>query len=323
MSDAPHREPFGVLLMAYGSPSSLEEVEPYYTDVRGGRPPTPHLLEQLKARYARVGGRTPLLAISQAQADGLQERLNREAPGRYRVYLGMKHWRPLIEEPVRQMANDGIAEAIGIALAPHYSRMSIDGYIAKVEAAQARIAEEDGSAPTQFSFVHSWHDEPLFVWALASHLRAALAEKFGPAERAEVYVLFTAHSLPERIREWDDPYPRELLATAEGVASLAALARERWDFAYQSAGRTPEPWLGPDVLTRMRTLAGAGERAILICPVGFISDHLEILYDIDVEAQDLARQLGLHVERIAMLNATSESIEALAAVVRQHTPRRE
>jgi ferrochelatase len=309
--------------MAYGSPNSLDEVEPYYTDIRGGRPPTPQLIEQLKARYARVGERTPLLAISQAQADGLQERLNREAPGRYQVCLGMKHWHPFIEEPVRQLASDGVTEAIGVVLAPHYSRMSIDGYIAKVETAQARIVEEGSTSPTQFSFVRSWHDEPLFWQALAGRVRAALVEKFAPDEQAGVYLLFTAHSLPERIREWNDPYPRELLATSKGVADLAGLARERWDFAYQSAGRTPEPWLGPDILARMRMLADSGERAILICPVGFISDHLEILYDIDIEAQDLAHQLGLHVERIAMLNASPELNEVLAAVVRQHTPRRE
>jgi protoporphyrin/coproporphyrin ferrochelatase len=320
MSEIPSREAFGVLLMAYGSPNSLEEVEPYYTDVRGGRPPTPQLLDALKARYARVGGHTPLLAISREQAAGLQARLNQETPGRYRVYLGMKHWHPFLEEPVRQMARDGIAEAVAMALAPHYSRMSIGGYIAKVEAAQAWLAEEGNRQPTQFTFVRSWHDEPHFWQALANRVQATLAARFAPTERTGVFVLFTAHSLPERILAEEDPYPRELLATSTGVAGLLGMARERWDFAFQSAGRTPEPWLGPDILTRIRGLAASGERAILICPVGFIADHLEILYDIDVECQDLAYELGVHVERIEMLNAGSELIEALAAVVRQHTP---
>ncbi|HEX6123304.1 MAG TPA: ferrochelatase [Ktedonobacterales bacterium] len=329
MTAHPHREPFGVLLMAYGSPNSLEEIAPYYTDVRGGRPPTPELLAQLTARYQAVGGRTPLLAISQAQARGLQARLDRETPGRYRVYLGMKHWHPLLAEPVRQMARDQIHEAIAIALAPHYSRMSIGGYIAKVEAAQEQLASEAEAAgappapqPTQFTFVRSWHDQPIFWEALAERVRAALAAKFSAEERASVFVLFTAHSLPERIREWDDPYPHELRATSEGIASLLALPANRWDFAFQSAGRTPEPWLGPDILTRVRALAAAGERMVLVCPVGFIADHLEILYDIDIECRNLARELGSHVERIEMLNSDPALIEALATVVRQHTPLR-
>jgi ferrochelatase len=324
-----HREPFGVLLMAYGSPNRLDEIAPYYTDVRGGRPPTPELLAALTARYQRVGGRTPLLAISQAQARGLQARLDEEAPGRYRVYLGMKHWHPFLAEPVRQMARDEIHEAIAIALAPHYSRMSIGGYIAKVEAVQAQLAGEPPSAseppalhPTQFTFVRSWHDEPHLWRALAERARAALATKFTAEERDSVFVLFTAHSLPERIREWDDPYPRELRATSEGIAGLLSLPAERWDFAFQSAGRTPEPWLGPDILTRVRALAADGQRAILICPVGFIADHLEILYDIDIECQELARELSVHVERIEMLNSDPALIEALTAVVRQHTPQR-
>ncbi len=323
MTETSRREPFGVLLMAYGSPNTLDEVEPYYTDVRGGRPPTPQLLAELKERYARVGGRTPLLAISRQQAEGLQARLDREAPGRYRVTLGMKHWHPYLAEPVREMAAGGIAEAIAVALAPHYSRLSIDGYIQRVEAAQATLAEEGNTHPTQFTFVRSWHDEPLFWQALAGQVRAALAEKFAEEERARVFVVFSAHSLPARIREWDDPYPSELLATSEGVAGLVGLDRARWDFAFQSAGRTPEPWLGPDILTRIRDLAAAGERSILICPVGFIADHLEILFDIDVECQELGRELDIHVERIEMLNARPELIEALAAVVRKHTPRRE
>jgi ferrochelatase len=329
MAEIPRREPFGVLLMAYGSPNGPGEIKPYYTDVRGGRPPTPQLLAELKARYERVGGHTPLLAISRAQTQELQRRLDAEAPGRYRVYLGMKHWHPFLEEPVRQMEADGIREALAIALAPHDSRLSIGGYIDKVEAAQAKLAAERATTgtshvqPTQFTFVRSWHDEPLFWQALAARVRSARAAKFAPAERERLVVLFTAHSLPERIREWNDPYQRELLATSRGVAGLLGLAEGRWDFAFQSAGRTPEPWLGPDILTSLRALAAAGEHAVLICPVGFIADHLEILYDIDVECMALARELGIHVERIEMLNSDPELIDALAAVVGKHTPHRE
>jgi protoporphyrin/coproporphyrin ferrochelatase len=303
--------PTGVLLMAYGTPNSLDEVEPYYTDVRGGRAPTPELLAELKERYRLVGGRTPLLEISRAQADGLQRLLDAQAPGRYRVYLGMKHWHPYIAAAVRQMRADGIREALAVALAPHYSRMSIGGYISRIEDAQASL---DGE-PIRFRYVESWHDEPIFLEALATQVRAVLAASFAPEERDGVFVLFTAHSLPERIREWDDPYQRELLATSRGVADLLGLPADRWDFAFQSAGRTPEPWLGPDILTKLRELAAAGRRTVLVCPVGFISEHLEIFYDIDYEARRLAEELGVHLERIEMLNATPPLLEALAAVV--------
>jgi ferrochelatase len=350
-------QPIGVLLMAYGTPRNLDEVEPYYTDIRGGRPPTPQLLEELRERYRKVGGRTPLLDISMAQARRVQEELDAQAPGRYRVYLGMKHWHPFLDAPVRQMAADGVPQAIAVALAPHYSRLSIQGYIDRIEAALAKLTEEQtaGSAPesgvgaqpaapgssssppradvgarlvspaepgerTTFAFVKSWHDEPLFWEALAGRVRAALKGKFGPEERAGVFVLFTAHSLPERILQWDDPYPRELMATARSVAELVGVLEGRWGFAYQSAGRTPEPWLGPDILAKIRELASAGEQAILICPVGFIAEHLEILYDIDIEARQLADELGIHIERIEMLNDAPSLAKAIAAVVRKHTP---
>jgi len=326
----PDMPPVGILLMAYGTPNSPDEIEPYYTDVRGGRPPTPQLLEELQERYRLVGGRTPLLESSRAQAAGLQAALDADAPGRYRVYLGMKHWHPYIAAAVREMAADGVREALAVALAPHYSQMSIGGYISRIEDAQAKLAAERaaGSAsgaeetgePIHFSYVESWHDEPLFWQAVAERARAALAASFAPEERAQVFVLFTAHSLPQRIREWDDPYQRELLATARGVASELGLAEGRWDFAFQRAGRTPEPWLGPDILEKVRALVGQGERSILVCPIGFIADHLEIFYDIDVEARQLAGELGIHLERIEMLNARASLVAALEAVVRKHTP---
>ncbi len=320
-------QPIGVLLMAYGTPRNLDEVEPYYTDVRGGRPPTPQLLEALRERYRTVGGRTPLLDISQAQARRVQDELDAQATGRYRVYLGMKHWHPFLDVPVRQMAEDGVTQAIAVALAPHYSRLSIQGYIDRIQAAQATLTAERASGPpppagerTIFTFVKSWHDEPLFWQALAIQVRAALDATFRPDERAHVFVLFTAHSLPERILTWDDPYPRELMTTAAGVANLVGLPEARWGFAYQSAGRTPEPWLGPDILAKMRELSSQGERAILVCPVGFITEHLEILYDIDIEARQLADEMGIHLERIEMLNDAPSLAKAIAAVVRKHTP---
>jgi protoporphyrin/coproporphyrin ferrochelatase len=312
----PDMPPVGILLMAYGTPSLPDEVEPYYTDVRGGRPPTPQLLAELQERYRLVGGRTPLLEISRAQAAGLQAALDADAPGRYRVYLGMKHWHPYIAAAVREMAADGVREALAVALAPHYSKLSIGGYISRIEDAQAKLAAE----PIHFTYVESWHDEPLFWQAVAERAREALAASFASEERARVFVLFTAHSLPQRIREWDDPYQRELLATARGVAGELGLAEGRWDFAFQSAGRTPEPWLGPDILEKVRDLVAQGERSILVCPIGFIADHLEIFYDIDVEARQLAKELGIHLERIEMLNARPSLVVALEAVVRKHMP---
>src|SRR5260370_9542751 len=264
--------PTGVLLMAYGTQSGRDGVEPYYTDVRGGRAPTPELLAELKERYRLGGGRTALVEISRAQADGLQRLLDAEAPGRYRVYLGMKHWHPYIAAAVRQMRADGIRQALAVALAPHYSRLSIGGYISRIEDAQASL---DGE-PIRFRYVESWHDEPIFLEALATQVRAALATSFAPEERDSVFVLFTPHSLPERIREWDDPYQRELLATSRGVADLLGLPANRWDFPFQRAGRTPEPWLGPDILTKLRELAAAGPRPALPCPPRLLSEPLEI-----------------------------------------------
>lgn len=314
----------GVLLMAYGTPNTPEEIEPYYTDIRGGRKPSPELLAELTERYQMVGGRTPLLEISRAQADGLQRLLDAESPGQYRVYLGMKHWHPYIEAAIRQMRADGVERALAIALAPHYSRMSIGQYIERIESAQGKIAEErangePATAPIRFTYVESWAVEPAFLEALAGQVRAAVHDKFSADERDRVFVLFTAHSLPQRIKTWDDPYERELLATSRGVAELMSLAEGRWDFAFQSAGRTPEPWLGPDILDKTRELVGRGERAILVCPVGFIAEHLEIFYDIDVEARQLADELGVHLERIEMLNATPPLVESLAAVVRRQS----
>lgn len=318
-----NRPVVGVLLMAYGTPNAPEEIEPYYTDIRGGRKPSPELLAELTERYQMVGGRTPLLEISKAQADGLQRLLDAESPGKYRVYLGMKHWHPYIEAAIRQMRADGVERALAIALAPHYSRMSIGQYIERIETAQRKMAEERAAAgeqttePIHITSVETWAVEPEFLEALAGQVRDALRDKFSAEERARVFVLFTAHSLPQRIKTWDDPYERELLATSRGVADLLALAQGRWDFAFQSAGRTPEPWLGPDILDKTRELVERGERAILVCPVGFIAEHLEIFYDIDVEARQLADELGVHLERIEMLNATPPLIESLAAVVRR------
>lgn len=314
----------GVLLMAYGSPERPEDVAAYYTHIRGGRPPSPELLEELQGRYAAIGGRSPLAEITARQAAALERRLNRGgmaegppdaaaagAPAQgcpaWKVYVGMRHWRPWIADAVAQMAADGVSRAVGLALAPHDSRMSVGAY---VEAAQKALDALDPARRPAMRFVRSWADHPLFVEALARRLRDALA-----AASPDAAVLFTAHSLPERILAWDDPYPRELDRTCRAVAGRLGLDPARWRFAYQSQGRTPEPWLGPSLDEALRRLAAEGVRDVVVCPVGFVSDHLEVLYDIDIEAAQLAKRLGLRLTRTPSLNDAPDFVEALAAIV--------
>lgn len=303
----PSAAPRGVLLMAYGTPRDLDEVEPYYTDIRGGRAPTPAALDNLRERYRKVGGKTPLFELTRDVAAGLQRRLDRAEPDRFRVYFGMKHWHPYLGDVVPRMVADGVREAVAIALAPHYSRMSIGGYRDAVEKARARLDQ-----PLDVTFVDSWHAQPLFRQLIAARIRAAL-ERFPAETRGEVVVLFSAHSLPQRIREWDDPYPRELNESAAGIAALAGV--KAWRFAFQSAGRTSEPWLGPDILDALDSLAEEGSRAVLSVPFGFVADHLEILYDIDLEARGRAVERGIQLERIALPNADPQFVETLAAIV--------
>jgi ferrochelatase len=305
------RETIGVLLMAYGSPETLDEVEAYYTHIRGGRKPSPKAVEALRARYLRIGGRSPLKQITCAQARRLEQTLNDDVDGvQHRVYVGMRHWRPYIREVIAQMAADGIKRAVGLALAPHYSRLSVGAYI---KAAEEALREH----PIRVRFVESWHLQPLLIDAWATRVRQGL-ERFSLQEREQLIVVFTAHSLPERIRQWDDPYPQQLHETCETIASQVGLSR--WRFAYQSASHTPEPWLGPDVIDVLKELAAQGTHAVLVCPIGFVADHLEILYDIDVECRERAEQLGLHLERTDSLNDDPQFIRALAAVVKEHQP---
>jgi len=292
----------GVLLMAYGAPGSLDEVEPFCTDIRGGRKPSPELLEELLERYRAIGGKSPLLEITQCQADALTSKLGDD----YAVYIGMRHWDPRIAEAVSRMAEDGITEAVAIVLAPHYSRMSIGKYMEVLDA-----AVEEQQAGIVFHRVTEWHVQSHFISSLESRVRAAM-RRFSDRERAGLEVVFTAHSLPERIREWDDPYHNQLLETCWLVARHMGL--EKWSLGYQSAGRTPEPWLGPDLLDVIAEKAEAGEKALLVCVIGFVADHLEVLYDIDVEARAAAQEKGIHLERIDMLNDDPMLIDALAEI---------
>ena len=300
-----------VLLMAYGSPNNLDEVEPYYRDIRGGRAPTAEQVEELTERYRRVGGRTPLLEITRQVATALELRLGEAGDGPYKVYVGMKHWHPKIDEAVGRIAGDGVERIIGLPLAPHYSTMSTDGYRGALEDAM-----RSRSLSTPLRFIESWHGNPRFVTSTAERVKAALVKL--PQESAKgLEVVFTAHSLPRSIIRVGDPYPQELLSSSEAVAKAAGL--DSWRFSYQSASHTGQPWLGPDILETLATLAGEGKDRVLVVPIGFVSDHLEILFDIDVEAQELARELDVTLRRTEMPNASPAFIEVLADLVTDGT----
>jgi protoporphyrin/coproporphyrin ferrochelatase len=315
--------PIGLLVMAYGTASGPDDVERYYTDIRGGRPPTPEHLGELRARYAAIGNRFSLLDITTRQAAGLEERLNAAGEaGEFRAYLGMKHSPPFITEGVARMRADGVERAVGIVMAPHWSGMSVESYVERVEKA---VADAGGPAVT---YVRQWYDHPLFVELLAGRVSEALDDL--PAEqRANTAVIFSAHSLPTR-EEPDGSlrcrscrlcpdgcrYVEQLGRTADLVAARLSLPVKV--VAWQSAGRTEDPWWGPTVGDTIRELAAEGHWAVVVCSAGFVSDHLEILYDVDIEARDIAAEAGIEFRRTRMPNADPEFIEVLAAVVREH-----
>jgi len=290
-------ERIAVLLMAYGGPGSLDEVEPYLADVRGGRPSAPAFVAEIKQRYAQIGGRSPIRELTEAQAAGVQRVLGE----RFTVYVGMRHWHPYIRDVVGRIVADGHRRVVGIVLAPHYSALSVGAYEKQLlDAAVGRLEP---------AVVRSWGDHPKFLDAVAGRVTQAL-QRF-PAPDA-VQVLFTAHSLPARILQTGDPYPAELEASAIAVARRVGLTS--WRFAYQSAGATPEPWLGPEAGAVMRELAGQGHRAFLIVPIGFVCDHVEVLYDVDIVYQSLAHELGVHLERTRSLNDDPLLVGALAEI---------
>ncbi|MBI4245077.1 MAG: ferrochelatase [Planctomycetes bacterium] len=303
----------GVLLMAYGSPNNLEEIEAYYTHIRGGRNPTPEQLENLKARYKAIGGNTPLLEITKNVAGKLGKLLNEQphnspTDNQYKVYIGMKHWHPYIEQTISEMVKDGIQNAIAIALAPHYSNLSVGSYVKAVQTAQDKL-----NSAIKFTFINSWADNPTFLEAISDKITDALNE-FSNTEREQVMTLFTAHSLPSKILKENDPYQEQLLETSRKLAQLARL--KQWRFAYQSAGKTGEEWLGPDITEAIEALAEEQHKYILVCPVGFITDHLEILYDVDIEAMETAKRNEVKLKRTESLNASQKLIEALASLVK-------
>jgi protoporphyrin/coproporphyrin ferrochelatase len=283
-----------VILMAYGSPATAEDVPVYLADIREGKPVSKRAIDELTEHYRRIGGRSPLDEITEAQRAGLERELGLP------VFVGMKHSRPRIAEAIEAALAGGAEKLVGLVLAPHYSRLSIAGYRERLEQALQSRAE--------LVFVESWHDHEPFL--------DVLAERVGGFDG---HVVFTAHSLPARILRDGDPYRDQLLETSRLVAVRVGLAD--WSFAFQSASATGEPWLGPDILEELDRLAANGVRHVLVCPVGFVSDHLEILWDLDIEARERAAELGLELERIESMNDDPAFIRALAVLVRERLPR--
>jgi ferrochelatase len=306
-----------LLLLAYGTPETPERVAEYFTHIRGGRPPSAEAVAHLRHRYEAVGGRTPLTALTEAVRDGVARGLagrGHDVP----VYVGMKHWEPWIADVVKRMADDGVTRVVCVVLAPHYSRFSVGGY-------QRYLFEGMHRHGVTFDvdFVEQWHDDPGFVEVAAALVREELAH--WPEEKRDgVTVIFSAHSLPERIRTWNDPYEAQLETSARLVAERAGLAGYRR--AWQSAGNTGEPWIGPDILDFLPRLAEEGVTDVLQCPVGFVCDHLEILYDLDIEARHKAEELGIAYRRTRLPNARPDFVAALTnicerAVRRENTVR--
>ena len=304
-----------VIAMAYGSPSRIEDIPAYYADIRSGRPVPPERVEELVERYRRIGGKSPLNEVTEAQRAALERELGLP------VYVGMKHWEPRIPDAAARAVDDGAERVVGLVLAPHFARMSTGGYRRRLEQSL------DGRA--DLVFIESWHDHEPFLDVVADRIRTTLALRSwhadgearlsppsadGDRKREDAHVLFTAHSLPARAVA-EDPYREQLLESSRLVAERAGVSD--WSFAFQSASPTKEPWLGPDILEELERLHARGVRNVLVAPVGFVSDHLEILWDLDVEAREKATELGLELERIPSLNDDPAFIRALADLVRE------
>lgn len=298
----------GVLIMAYGGPNSLDEIPGYLADIRNGRVTTPAVLEEISRNYRLIGGKSPLLEISTRQVEAVRAHLD---PDKFKVYMGMRHWSPWIEDVVGQMIDDGITQAIALVLAPHYSKLSVAKYHAKVA-----DGLEMYRGHIDFDFIDSYHDAPKLIQALANRVNEGLS-RWPEAERDDVHIIFSAHSLPVRIMKMGDPYDSQLRETAQLVADKAGLAAARWSWCYQSAGRSSEPWLGPQIQEHIPALAAQGIQNMISIPVGFVSDHVEILYDIDIQAQAVAKELGVRLERPSALNDDPLYIQTLVDLIEQ------
>ncbi|MGH9787290.1 MAG: ferrochelatase [Candidatus Acidiferrales bacterium] len=292
---------WGVLLLAHGAPEQLEDIPEFLLKVRGGRPLSPPAVEEITRRYALIGGSSPLRAHTERQAQELASKLGLP------VYVGMRNWHPYIAAALERIVADGVERVVALCLAPQNSRASVGLYRRQLDEALARLAP-----PLDVQFIESWHDQPLLIRAFAEKLRVALA-KARAAAGGEVPVILTAHSVPERTIAAGDPYDQQVRDTAAHVAAAAGCSD--WRLAYQSQGMTSEPWLGPTVESALDALAAAGNRHVVIAPIGFLCDHVEVLYDVDVAFRDYAQAKGMTLRRTESLNDTPLLIEALAALV--------
>lgn len=292
----------GVLVMAYGGPNSLDEVEPYLMDVRGHRPTAPEIIHEVRERYREIGGRSPILEQTKAQASAIESLLNLSGQ-EFKAFVGMRHWHPYIKDTLAEMQAQGIQRAVGLVMAPHYSRMSIEIYFKKIGEAES---------PIEIAPINNWHLLPGYLEALVNRVYAAL-ERFPADVRSQIPVIFSAHSLPERILEWNDPYPEQLHATVDAV--MQHLGDQPYDFAYQSAAISNDPWLGPDVSVLIKRFAEQGQKNIINCPIGFVCEHVEVLYDIDIVYQKLAKSLDVRLERIEMVHTTPPMMTGLAQLI--------
>ncbi|MCO7126729.1 ferrochelatase [Sporolactobacillus shoreicorticis] len=302
------RKKIGLLVMAYGTPYQKEDIIPYYTAIRHGRKPSDEQIENLARRYGAIGGTSPLARLTREQADALAERLNAmQTNNEFHTYLGLKYIHPFIEDAVTQMRSDGIDEAVSLALAPHYSRFSVQSYI---DRAQAKAEELGGITITS---IKSWFHEPQFIHFWRQAVLSAFKE-ISENERDQTVVLFTAHSLPEKILKNGDPYPQQIKETARAIVDAAKI--KNYAQAWQSAGKTSDPWLGPDVLDQIRLLhKKEGYKHFIFCPIGFVAEHLEVLYDNDQECRALVESLGASYHRPQMPDTDPLFIEALASAV--------
>ena len=317
----------GVLVMAHGTPATPEEIEPFYTSIRRGRPPTPELLADLVRRYDALGGTSPLAERTRRQVEGLAAALEAAAPGAYTIAYGAKHTPPRIEDGVAALHDQHVEQIIGLVLTPHQSSLGSGEYLRR-----AAGAAQATTPPTDFVGVQSWYRAPGLADLLAARTAAAL-DNLTSAQRQKTTVFFTAHSLPEKAIVDGDPYPDQVHQSASDIAVLlgfdpagdmtdatATGTGPEWGVAWQSPGKTTDPWMGPELLSEIRRVAADGATSVVVCPVGFVSDHLEILYDLDIEAAEVARSLGVTFTRTASLNDDPEFLRVLADVVRAATP---
>lgn len=298
----------GLLVMAYGTPYTLDDLIPYYTHIRHGRKPTPEMIEDLRNRYEAIGGISPLARITLDQGEKLEQHLNQiQDEIEFKMYLGLKHIEPFIEDAVKKMQEDGIEEAVSLVLAPHFSTFSVKSY-------NERAVEEAGKlGGLTIKTIESWYKEPKFISYWVDKIKA-IFDQMTPAEKEKAVLIVSAHSLPEKILQFGDPYPSQLKETADLIANQAGI--ENYEIGWQSAGNTPEPWIGPDVQDLTRDLFERKQyTSFVYAPVGFVCEHLEVLYDNDIECKTVTDQLGAKYYRPEMPNAKDEFIDCLSTVI--------